>query len=285
MTDPSIIFAKQFGDTVKLLAQQKGSRLRNAVLNKTGVRGEECYMEQVDSITASDVTGRNQKTEITETPHARRRIALISSVVNPVLDHNDELKMIVDPTSSYVQNAVNAMGRRIDDHIIASATGTAYTGKAGGTSTSLPSTQKVVHGSAGITLAKWRSGLEILAGNDIDPDEEKFLVVKAKQLYELLAITELTSSDYNAVKALVNGQINSFLGCTVIQSERLGTDSNSDDQVLLFTKSAIGLAVSEDIVSRIDERADLNYSKQIYYRMSMGSSRLEEKKMVEIACS
>jgi len=281
---PDTFYAKQYGDMVSLLAQQKGSKLRNTVQVKTGVKAEECYMDQVDFLTAQPITGRFQSTQITDTPHYRRRIALAGYYVNPALDPNDHVKMIVDPTSAYAKSGMYAMGRQIDDLIIAAATGTAFTGKAGGTSTTLPSTQKVAAASAGMTLAKWLAAKEILDGNDVDESEERFLIVTAEQLIELLNTTEIKSADYNSVKALVQGQIDTYLGFKVIRTQRLTTDTNSDRQVLAFTKSGIGLAVSEDIITRIDERTDLNYTKQIYCRMHMGSSRLEEKKVVEIAC-
>lgn len=282
---PETLYAKQYSDIVSLKAQQKKSRLRNAVMLKLDARGEETFMDQVDSIDAVDITSRYQATPVHEPSHARRRVSLIGSVVNPVLDPNDKVKMITDPTSSYVMIGSAAMGRKIDDRLIAAATGTAYTGKTGTTAVTLPTTQKVVHGGVGLTIAKWLSGLEILNGNDVDEEEPKFLVISAKQLTNLLNSTEIKSSDYNSVKALVRGEIDTYLGCKVIRSERLGTDSNGDRQVLLFTMTGLGLAISEEVVARIDERADLNYAKQVYFRMHIGATRLEEEKVVEIACN
>lgn len=282
---PEVLYAKQYADVVTLKAQQKKSRLRNAVMLKLDARGEETFMDQVDSIDAVDITSRYQATPVHEPSHARRRVSLIGSVVNPVLDPNDKVKMIVDPTGSYVMIGSAAMGRKIDDRIIAAATGTAYTGKTGTTAVTLPSTQKVAHGGEGLTIAKWLEGIEILNGNDVDEDEEKFIIISAKQLTNLLNSTEIKSSDYNSVKALVRGEVDSFLGCKVIRSERLGTDANGDRQVLLFTRTGLGLAISEEVVARIDERPDLNYAKQVYFRMHIGATRLEEEKVVEIACN
>jgi len=282
---PDTLYAKQYSDVVTLKAQQKKSRLRNTVMLKMDARGEETFMDQVDSIDAVDITSRYQATPVHEPSHARRRVSLIGSVVNPVLDPNDKVKMIVDPTSSYVMIGSAAMGRKIDDRLIAAATGTAYTGKTGTTPITLPATQKVDHGGTGFTLEKWLSALEILDENDVDEDEEKFLIISAKQKTSLLNTTEIKSADYNSVKALVEGKINTYLGCKVIRSQRLGTDSNGDRQVLLFTRTGLGLAISEEVVARIDERPDLNYAKQVYFRMHIGATRLEEEKVVEIACN
>lgn len=282
---PETLYAKQYADVVTLKAQQKKSRLRNTVLIKSDARGEECFMDQVDSIDAVDITSRYEKTPVHEPSHARRRVSLIGSVVNPVLDPNDAVKMIVDPTSSYVMIGSAAMGRKFDDRIIAAATGTAYTGKTGTTAVTLPASQKVAHGGTGMTIDKWLAALEIIHGNDVDEEEEKFLIITSVQLTELLNSTEIKSADYNSVKALVNGQLDQYLGCKVIRSERLGLDSNGDRQVLLYCRTGIGLAISQEVVARIDERKDLNYAKQVYFRAHLGATRLEEEKVVEIACN
>jgi len=178
-----------------------------------------------------------------------------------------------------------AMGRAMDDAIIAAATGNAYAGVAGGTATALGSGQKIVHASGGLTVAKLISAKEILDAAEVDPDEPRFLVCAAGQLADLLAITQVTSADYNSVKALVQGNIDTFLGFKFIRSQRLGTDATPSRQVLAFTKSAIGLAVGSDITTKISERSDKNYATQVFLSMTIGATRIEEEKMVEIACN
>ncbi|MEA2037955.1 MAG: phage capsid protein, partial [Nanoarchaeota archaeon] len=159
-----------------------------------------------------------------------------------------------------------------------------YTGKVGGTSTTLPSAQKVVVGSTNLTLTKLLSGLEILNGNDIDPSDPKYIVISSGMLTSLLNTTEIKSADYNSVKALVQGDVDTFLGMKFIRSERLAGGA-STRKALLFTKSGVGLAVGKDVISRITEESTLHFTKQLYFSMSMGASRLEEDKVVEIACN
>ena len=82
------------------------------------------------------------------------------------------------------------------------------------------------------------------------------------------------------------GQVNSFLGFEFIMSNRLDFDAtNTDDRlVFAFTEDAVKLAVGKDITARIDERADKSYSTQVYYCMSIGATRMEEEKVVQIPC-
>ena len=102
----------------------------------------------------------------------------------------------------------------------------------------------------------------------------------------MLNTTEVKNSDYNTVKALAMGQVNSFLGFEFIMSNRLDFDATyTDDRlVFAFTEDAVKLAVGKDITARIDERADKSYSTQVYYCMSIGATRMEEEKVVQIPC-
>jgi len=278
-------FSKQFGDTIMLLSQQKGSRLRNAVLVKSDVVGEETYMDQMGADEATRKTTRNGDTPITQADEQRVRITMYDYEWAKLLDKQDKLKMIVDPTSSYVINGRNAMGRAMDDEILDNATGTSYRGKAGGTSTSLPSSQKVAVGSTGLTVAKLLSAKEILDGNEVDEEEQKFCVCTAKQITNMLNTTEVKSADYNTVKALAKGEIDTFLGFKFIRSQRCNLDGSNNRQVLCYAKSGLGLAIAKDIEVDIGPRRDKGNAQQVYICLGIGAARLEEKKVVEVACS
>jgi hypothetical protein len=280
MPTPDTIYAKQYGSLVSLLAQQKGARLRNSVMIKSGVIGEETYMDQIQTFEALTRTTRLAQTNPTLADYARRRIALEDFFIAKAIDKLDDIRTLADPTSAIVMSGQNGMGRKIDDLIIAAASGTAFTGKVGGTSTILPSTQKETTGG-NFTLLKWLNALEILNGNDIDPSDPKTIVISSAMLTEMLNTTEIKSADFNTVKALVQGELNTFLGCDVIRSERLAGGPTAR-KALLYTRSGIGLAVGRDVTSRVTEESTLHFAKQIYFSMALGASRLEEEKVVEI---
>lgn len=283
MSTPDTIYAKQYGSNVSLLAQQQGSRLRNTVTVKSGVVGEETYIDQIEAFDMLTRTARLAATDPTLASYARRRIAMEDFYVAKAIDKMDDIRTLADPTSAISKSGINAAGRKIDDLIIAALRGTAYTGKVGGTSTVLPSAQKVAASTTGLTIAKWLAALEILNANDVDPSEEKYLIIGSQQLTDLLQTTQITSADYAAVKALVQGQVDSYLGCKVIRTERLPKVSTTRF-CLLYCKSGAGLAIGRDVVSRIDELPSQHYAKQLYFSMAMGASRLEEEKVVEIGC-
>lgn len=277
-------FVEQYKSNVFHLAQQKGSRLRDAVRSET-VTGKAHFFERIGTAAAEKRTSRHSDTPRMDTPHSRRKVTMDDYDWADLIDNEDKVRMLISPQSEYAMAGAWAMGRAMDDSIISAATGTAYGGVSGGTSVSLPSGQKVVHGSAGLTLAKLLSAKEVLDANDIDPDEPRYCIVTAGQLTDLLGVTQVTSADFSSVKALVQGEIDTFLGFNFIRTQRLGTDGDGNRQVLAFTQSGIGLAVGQDVNTRISERSDKNYATQVFLSMTIGATRIEDEKVVEIACT
>ena len=277
-------FVEQYKANVLHLAQQKGSRLRDAVRTET-VTGKAHFFERIGSTAAQKRTSRHSDTPRMDTPHSRRKVTMDDYDWADLIDNEDKVRMLISPSSDYAMAGAFAMGRAMDDAIIAAATGNAYTGVSGGSTQALTSGQKIVHGSANLTLAKLIEAKEILDAAEVDPEEPRFLVCAASQISNLLNSTTVTSSDFNTVKALVQGNIDTFLGFKFIRSQRLGTDATPSRQVLAFTKSAVGLALGSDISTKISERSDKNYATQVFLSMTIGATRIEEEKMVEIACN
>lgn len=284
MGDITTAFSKQYGTNVFLLAQQKKSRLRDTVTIDADFVGEAKFIEQLAATAASKRTTRHGDTPLVDPDHRRRKIIPFDYEWAHLLDKQDKLKMIVDPTGKYVQSGAAAFGRSIDDEVILAVSGTAYTGKEGTTPVVLPAAQKIAVAGAGLNLAKLLEAKEILDSADVPEDEERFCIVTAKQVTDLLNTTEIKNADYNTVKALAMGQIDAFLGFKFVRSQRLAVDSSSDRLVLCYLKTGVTLGIPQDITSRISERADKSYLNQVYTAMSIGAVRTEEVQVVEIAC-
>jgi hypothetical protein len=276
-------FVEQFRANIDLLSQQKDSRFMGKIRMESQV-GESGFYEQIGETAALERTSRHADTPRVDTPHARRRVTLRTFEWADLIDKADKVRMLIDPTSSYAQSAMMAMNRSRDDIMIEAALGTASTGKSGGTSVILPTSQKIAASATGLTIAKLRSAAEILNANDVDPDIRRYMAITSQQLTNLLATTEITSADFNTVKALVNGQVDEFMGFTFLRSERLTLDSNSDRQIIAWAEDGILLAQSTQTVTRITERGDKSYSVQVFRSEDFGATRMEEDKVVEIAC-
>ena len=276
-------FVQQYSNNVQMLSQQKGSLLRNAVDVETVV-GKNAFFDQVGVATAQKRVSRHSDTPQIDTPHARRRVSLVDYEYADLIDNQDKIRTLIDPTSSYAMAAAYALGRAQDDEIISAISGTAYTGETGSTATTLPSSQKITEsGSAGLTIAKLRSAKEILDLSSVDASIPRYICVSPKQITDLLGTTEVTSSDFNSVKALANGEVNTFLGFNFIVSNRL-SKTGSKRLALVWAMDGCKMAIGQDLMTRIDERSDKGYATQIYVCQSIGATRMEEEKVCTIEC-
>jgi len=282
--DITTAFVKQFGSSLDFLVQQRGSLLRNAVRTET-VTGEEAYFDQLASTAAIKKTVRNSDTPLIKSEHKRRRVSMYDYEWADLIDKEDKLKMLIDPQSDYAINASWALGRSIDDAIIECFANTAYSGKAGGTATPFTAANIVSGGATRLTLQKLLDAKLILDGADVDPNEQRYISIEATQLSDLLNISEIKDADFNTVRALVRGEVDTFLGFKFIVCNRLATNGDGFRICPMWTKSGIMLALGKDIMTRIDQRSDKSYATQVYACMSIGATRMEEEKVVQILCT
>ncbi len=301
-------FVQQFTGNVAFLAQQMVSRLRGRTLEDS-ITGESAYLEQVAPTAAQKITARHSDSPIMNTQHLRRRIAPYDYGWGDLVDNLDKARLLIDPASTYARNAAMAMMRAQDDEIINALWSTAYTGHSGSTAITWPNgnsestptapagTQVSVSdwtygngsGNAGLTISKLVSAMVALDAAEGDENEERCMAIKAKQKGNLLATTEATLKEYGVAKddlaPLRDGKIAMIMGFEVIHSERLTQNSSSQDRIPAWRKSALGLGIAKDISGRIAERPDKRFSVYVYTDMSIGASRLEEAKLVEIVCA
>lgn len=286
-------YAKQFASNVQILLQQKGSRLRKAVTEAPYVGDSAQVVDQIGQVDMQPVVSRFQ-------PMGRVDAAMDSRWVNPLdfdlpqlIDSYDKLRLLTDPSSKYVENAVNAAGRKYDALILAAALGTAKTGVSGATSTVLPTGQKIGVGfgaasDVGMTVAKMREAKRLLMAADVDLEsDELFMPVTATQHDNLLAEAQVISLDFNEKPVMMEGKITRFLGINLIHTELAGANLSSGDVLIpVWAKSGMHLGIWNDIKTSISTRHDLQGEPwQAYVYMTAGSTRLEEEKVVQIACN
>ncbi len=278
-------FVNQYQNTMRMLLQQKDSRLEATTIPPVKMEGEYLYWERLAATEAIELPGRHADTPNIEPDHTRRRSTAQPYVWATLLDRTDAARMLVDPKGPYQESARAAMNRRKDRVILAALGGTAYSGKAGATSVSLPAGQKVAHGSAGMTISKLLSAKQLLDEAEA-PQEGRYFVCPSESIIDLLGTTEVTSADYNTVRALASGQVDSFLGFKFIQTELVYLENSSSTTTwycYAFCKGAIGFGTIEDVTVRLTERSDKNYAWQPYVSMDMGATRVEDEMVVEVA--
>ena len=276
-------FVEQYSANIQMLSQQMGSLLRDAVRNES-VTGKDAYFDQIGKVTAQLKVSRHSDTPQIDTPHSRRRVSLADYEFADLIDQQDKVRLLIDPTSSYAKAAAYAMGRAMDDVIIAAALGSANTGVSGGTSVPFDPANIVAAnlGGTGMNIEKLASAKQILDAGDVDPSIKRHIIVSPQEIADLLNSTTVTSSDFNTVKALVHGEIDSFMGFKFHVSNRLVDNGASNTQCIAFAEDGILLGIGKDVTARIDERADKSYATQVYYCQTIGATRMEEAKVVSV---
>ncbi len=282
---------QQYGANYRLLAQQRTSRFASFCQMEPGIVGQSKSTERLGKTDAYDINTRHGDTRYVDTPHSRRWLDLQDKGWADLVDELDKIRLLADPTSPYVRLAVAALNRAKDDIILAAARGSARSNTA---AVVLPAGQKIAEGGTGLTLAKLLAAKELLDAAEIDAEQDtdgqapgmqaqRVIAVSAKQLTNLLGTTEIKSIDYNNVKALVQGQVDTFLGFKFVRTERLAKTGTSRF-VTAWSRGCVALGIGADIRTSIDPLPTKNYSVQVYARESIGATRLEDEGVVEIAC-
>jgi hypothetical protein len=101
-------------------------------------------------------------------------------------------------------------------------------------------------------------------------------------LQQLLQQTEITSADYNTIKALVEGKVDTFMGMKFVRTQLLTVESSTYRRALVYPRQAMLTALSQEITVRVDELPTKRYSVQVYVKGSFGSSRMWEEAIVGI---
>lgn len=307
-------FVQQYKSNVVHLAQQQGSRLRACVRTQPDIVGMNYYFERIGATGGQIKLGRHVPTPIISTPHSRRRVSMTTFTWGEAIDTDDKLKLLINPESEYVVAAKNVFGRAIDDFIIDGALNAAFSGQDGATSVSFPAGQVLARtaitnqtsidaGSddgAHMSPQRLRSVKKIFDLADVDPDEERFIAVGANQLFQMLQWVPVISADYNTVKALAEGAVDTYMGFKFIMSNRLptfaatpqgifqrttysgmaGTISANDRLNFAWARSGIGHAIQEEVRTEIAKDPGLSFATRLYMEMVQGATRIEEARVV-----
>jgi len=274
----SNIYAQAYGQNIMQLAQQKYSKLINTVYIRPNVRGKTFFQDQIGQWSMSLKAGRNSSTPNND-PNLQRRMGTMLDFNDArLLDRTDELKVISDPRSAYTIAAAQSLGRQMDDVIIQNGLlGNALSGESG--TVSVTNSNLVNASSASMTLARIIAVKQTLDLNDVEM-EERYFVIRPDALDNLLNTTAATSSDYNSVKALIRGEINTWMGFNWVMSTRISAASSSTLIGIAYQKYAVCFAMADEPFVQTDYRPDLSYSWQVYYELNIGAVRLEEARVV-----
>ena len=282
------------------LLQQMESRLKEKT-KFVSAQGAAVRFNQYGLASMSQVTTRNASTPAANSDLPTRWAYPVPYDIANRFSEFDNLFLgsVVLPTSECMQAQAAAYGRLCDkiliDALTASSTitNTANTSTGFGlnnttTTVALPAGQTVAVNyvpaggtatNSGLTIGKLREAKRILDAAEA-PAEDRVLIVSAKEISDLLGTTEVTSNLFNSVRALVDGDVDQFLGFKVVRSEQLGLASNIRTCVAYHKNAAV--VVDGGKKSYMDVLPTQSHALQIRSTAVLGATRLLENGVVSI---
>lgn len=293
-------FVDQFKANIMLLSQQKEAKLRGCC-RMEDMTGDTMFVERIAATSMQPKNVRHGNTPQINTPHSRRKLTVEDYNWADLIDNTDKLKMLIDPESTYAQNAVMAANRQADDSIITAIFGAAYSGHTGGTTVNfhdlgesrLIQSDGTIRAAGSdwsnqtatpLTIAKLLTCKQLLDDAEIDDARQRYFLCNPYNINQLLNTTEVKSADYNTVRALAQGQIDTFMGFKFIKHTRLPADDLDTDSTkcAAFAQDSIVLSIAEEPIVRVDELPTKCYSVQVYVEQSLGATRVEGPAVVGI---
>ena len=246
------------------------------MLTRTGVAGNTV---QFPTIGKGVATLRVPQTDVTplNVTYGRVTATMEDYIAAEYSDIFQQSHINFDERSELVQVVSKSIARRMDQIMIDAlnaATGTA--------------TVATTVGGAGtnMNIEKLRATAKALNEKNV-PAEGRRLLMHASQLDALIGETEITSQDFAAVKALVQGEINTFMGFTILtmgDRDEGGIPKPSTRTCFAWHQDSMGYAES------MSQKTEVNYVPEktsflVSSMFSAGSIAIDGEGIVKISCT
>ena len=271
----STAFVDLFDSEVKQ-AYQAESVLRGTMRTRTGVAGNTVKFPTIGKGVA---TLRVPQTDVTplNVTYGQVTATMEDYIAAEYSDIFQQSHINFDERSELVQVVSKSIARRMDqimiDALNAASGTTAVATSIGGATTNM-------------NIEKLRATAKAMNEKNV-PSEGRNLLMHASQLDSLLGETEITSQDFASVKALVQGEINTFMGfniLTVGDRDEGGLPKPSTRTCFAWHKDAMGYAES------MAQKTEVNYVPEktsflVSSMFSAGSVSIDGAGIVKIACT
>jgi hypothetical protein len=267
-------FVTLFESEVKQ-AYQAESVLRGTMRTRTGVSGNTVKFPKIGKGVA---TVRVPQTDVTplNVTYSQVTATMSDYIAAEYSDIFHQSHINFDERRELVEVVSKSIARRMDQLCIDALNASSGTGvgtNIGGTASNM-------------NIEKIRATAKVMNTNNV-PTGDRYLLIHASQLDAMLGETEITSQDYAAVKALVRGEINTFMGFTIKtigDRDEGGLPIPSTRTCFAWHKDAMGYAES------MAQKSEVNYiaEKTSYLVSSMfsaGSIAIDDEGIVKISCT
>lgn len=242
---------QEFDSEVKHEYQGKGN-LRNTVTVRTGVVGDAYKFTRMGKGIANQKATQADVTPM-DISHARQTATMENWLAPEYTDIFDAQEVNFDEQSELAKTIAMAIARREDQLIIDAMAAVTFAA----TNDEDPDTGRIFDDSATANFSL--SLLRDAAGHldDIESDHgDRHVVLRAAALQKLLEDTNVTSSDFGTVKALVQGDLDSYMG---FKFHKIGTRAEfglpgvaADRIAFAYQKASVGLAIGMDLHTTVD---------------------------------
>ena len=271
----STAFVDLFDSEVKQ-AYQAESVLRGTMRTRTGVAGNTVKFPTIGKGVA---TVRVPQTDVTplNVTYGQVTATMEDFIAAEYSDIFQQSHINFDERSELVQVVSKSIARRMDQLMIDALNA------AGGTTAVATS---IGGNASNMNIEKLRAAAKAMNQNNV-PSEGRNLLMHASQLDALLGETEITSQDFASVKALVQGEINTFMGfniLTVGDRDEGGLPKPSTRTCFAWHKDAMGYAES------MAQKTEVNYVPEktsflVSSMFSAGSVSIDGAGIVKISCT
>ena len=243
-------FTTIFDQEVKQ-AYQASRALAGLIREKSAVSGNTVKFPK---LTKGVATVRTPKADVTpmSLTYSQATATMTDFIAAEYSDIFEQSHVNFDDRRELVEAVGNAIGRRMDQVATdaldaATSIAVANTVQNDGSSGS----------AADLNVGKIRAAKKSLDSNNTPP-QDRCLLIHANNLSALIGQTETQSSEFNEVKALVDGTISKFLGMQIVvigdrDEGGLTKDGSNDRSCYAFHKSALGMGVS------MNQKSEVNY--------------------------
>ncbi len=236
----SSVARTEFDTEVKQAYQTAGSSLKSTVTVREGVVGDTYKFRKIGKGMAQQRPGPSSLVTPMDITHATQSATLTNWYAPEYTDIFDAQTVNFDEQRELAITIGSALGRREDQLIIDALEDTTAASLAGDVNEDTGGT------NTGLNSAKVRKASRFLNENGCGKD--RHLLHTAQGLENMLAETAVTSSDYNTIKALVNGELNTWVGFMfhlIETRDEGGLPVGSTNEALNFAyeKQALGIAI------------------------------------------
>lgn len=268
-------FVQMFDAEVKQ-AYQGARALAGLTRERTNVEGNQVKFPKIGKGTA---TVRVPQTDVTplNVSYSQVTASMSDYIAAEYSDIFSQQKVNFDERRELVEVVSGAIGRRMDQLVIDALNAS---------STSLTVATTIGGAGTNMNIEKLIETKKLMDTNNV-PSEGRTMIIHANNLAGMLGETEITSADFATVKALVSGEVDTFMGfkfVTLGDRDEGGLPLPSTRTCFAFHRDAVGMGIG------MNQRSEINYVAEktsflVSSMFSAGAIAIDDEGIVKISCT